>query len=303
VVLPYIVHAWSRHSRRIYHMSRESQALLNVTSVRTLRWSDIGFPFDSFAITLSQPLRTSGEEYDCLIVSVERYNDGQTALRVQALPSRLARYKPLDRFERPRFEKAVHQHEWDRLGTMAQRFSANENIPNPVFIRYAFRPDDLVRNAYRPGQTMSGVVEGVGEGENLQVSQVPLFETIIRLIIGMSLYVTTRPAGISPTTEWERPPSIPGGPPNVVSDGALTCIVQTAFKLDPAEVRVYENAGTLPHAGIEKNPHFRCGFWRRPRGQAKNPLALKTIWVKPTIVRADRLPPGTLPRGSQAKVV
>lgn len=46
--------------------------------------------------------------------------------------------------------------------------------------------------------------------------------------------------------------------------------------------------------------HFRRGHWRRPPGQGDDPTASKTVWVRPTLVRRDRLPEGALPGGSES---
>jgi hypothetical protein len=50
----------------------------------------------------------------------------------------------------------------------------------------------------------------------------------------------------------------------------------------------------------ELRTHFRGGYWRRPAGQGKDPLAEKTIQVSGTIVRPDNRAAGTLPGGANA---
>ena len=50
----------------------------------------------------------------------------------------------------------------------------------------------------------------------------------------------------------------------------------------------------------EATPHFRRGYWSRPPGKGHDPLAVKTVWHRPTLVRADLLPDGALPIGSKA---
>ena len=69
-VFPLSLLAWAKSSRRVYSMTRDLQALLDATSLEGVVWKDIKLPFDSFVLTLEQPLiDANGHKFDCAFVT------------------------------------------------------------------------------------------------------------------------------------------------------------------------------------------------------------------------------------------
>ena len=83
-----------------------------------------------------------------------------------------------------------------------------------------------------------------------------------------------------------------------IADASLVAMVGSEIVMSPEELRHFREHLGLPKSEREVSAHFRTGFFRRPRGQGKNPDAVKSEWVRPTIVRRDRLEEGALPVGA-----
>ena len=87
----------------------------------------------------------------------------------------------------------------------------------------------------------------------------------------------------------------------LVTNEADICTVQSVCTLTDNERIIFRNIsnGTKSY---EVSPHYRRGLWRRPPGKGNDLEAEKTVWVRPTLVRADRVLENTLPVGSQTTV-
>lgn len=68
--LPIELHDWSISSRRVYAMSEDLQMLLQIASLKNVCWSDITWPFPSFALNLPFPIRNAlGVTFRTMLVS------------------------------------------------------------------------------------------------------------------------------------------------------------------------------------------------------------------------------------------
>ena len=67
--IPFSVLSWNMSSRRVFHLNSDIQNLLDATSIETIKWSDLKLPFDSFVITLEDPLEAKdGPIFDAISV-------------------------------------------------------------------------------------------------------------------------------------------------------------------------------------------------------------------------------------------
>jgi hypothetical protein len=61
-------------------------------------------------------------------------------------------------------------------------------------------------------------------------------------------------------------------------------------------------ASELTRTGSARRAHWRRGHYRRPKGQGTDPSAKRSVWVRPTLVNAHRLPRGSVPGASASDV-
>jgi hypothetical protein len=66
---PVSLNEWSRNSRRVFHLTEELLTLLSLTSLDGVRWSEVHWPFESFLVTLDQPLvDENGTSFDAILL-------------------------------------------------------------------------------------------------------------------------------------------------------------------------------------------------------------------------------------------
>ncbi len=287
---PYYLGKWNLSSRRIYYIPSDLMLLLETTSLKGLTFRDIRLPFPSFAIALETPLVVAGEdkEIDFFLIgdfSIECFS-------LYGLARSLSKVKMVDSASRAKIDAAAKKgnlrrfihlagKELERISVTARHWEAN--ISRPGLISEAEADEDLER-----------MLSKAEQGSRDHVTK------FFRVLVGLCFYLNTFDEAHSPDVT-ERTPNIKmvyagakDGPALV--DAAEVCKVQSVVELSPKE-RVIIRDQLSGRGGWEVRAHFREGFWRRPRGEGHNPAAAKTIWVRPTLVRSDRLPDNTLPLG------
>ena len=127
---------------------------------------------------------------------------------------------------------------------------------------------------------------------------------VMRIVAGMCLYMQSLPPSSPYVSPWQAADQdVLSYPDAIVADQAMVCAVSTQFRLTPEEKGTFNEhtretmAGNGGSAHI-RAPHFRQGFWHRPRGKGGDPLAKKSEWTRPTIVNKDMLKDGELPKGA-----
>jgi len=129
------------------------------------------------------------------------------------------------------------------------------------------------------------------------------WDSMIRVVVGMCLYLKTLPSGSPHQSEWRPVPRSGLPDPKAISNEAQVCTVSSCYKLTTQERVMLGLEGTKQEKALyELSCHFRAGHWRRPPGMGSDPTAPKTVHVRPCIVRKDRLQEGELPGGSGAIV-
>ena len=86
-----------------------------------------------------------------------------------------------------------------------------------------------------------------------------------------------------------------------ITDESEICSVSSMRRLSAGERQLFFDYAN-GRSGFEMPVHFRIGYWHRPKGRGQDPEYPKTEWTHPTLVRADRLPQGAVPGGSQVDV-
>ena len=300
-VLPCALMSWTINSRRVFHVTPELQVLLNATDLDGITWGDVSLPFDSFAVSLELPVEDDlGRKYDCLLFGLQpdyRLIRSTTTLSSCMLFGEdLSKYHPITGDQKRDMEEWLLQRDLRELRQQYDALTAR-------FVRHRdasqsfFASRDLSSAPVLESTAASVTPDGSLNG---QPKDQPHLGTALRIVAGLCLYLQTLPIKSPNRSEWHKPEY--GGQKidkRLITNDAQVCMVSCSHKLSAQELEVLGGEhGFKKRSLYELCAHFRRGHWRRPPGQGSNPDAPKTVWVRPTLVRRDRLHDGALPGGS-----
>ncbi len=281
------VASWTKSSRRIYHVPEDLQLLLAATTLDDVNWDMVRWPFESFLITFDLPLLLDGEEIDSILVSDE-FSDKRWEGRIKsilALPKKLKTQKEVFLGDQSdRIQKAIEKKDFEYAREKIHGIIANR-LDN-------LAPEQLIikSDAFSEGGFAGAFEKQVWKDVGMQ--------KVLRLTFGLLLYLQSLPSSVTAPRGWE--PQKPGdhrNHSNKITLAAEVCNVASVYKLTEKERSVFRVG--LRSVTVEVSPHYREGHWRRPPGKGIDPNHPKTVWVRPTIVRMDKLEDGGLPGGSK----
>lgn len=300
--LPQALASWTRHSRRVFHVSEELQHLLLMTSLEGVTWEDVSWPFQSFAVTLESPIQDNhGNKYDCILVSREtNLISGEPVIGFRLFTTDFENYKPMTRDDKAKILKIIERKQWDK----ADRF-INKRLPDK---------QDMMAGCFYISQehlklpVTAAISQVTDISEDRWLAEVferetdhsnPHFDFGARLVVGLCLYLSSLPSGSPHVSAWKKVERKPSFDPHAVTNEAEVCSVTSVYKLTTEERAILQGGSGSARAYYEVRAHFRQGHWRRRPGTASDPDAPKVVMVRPTIVRRDRLTPGALPGGTE----
>jgi hypothetical protein len=304
--LPINLGSWCLHSRRLYRLDRDIQAILQATSLEGVRWQDVQMPFDSFAISLEDPVIDSeGDAYDFILVTqafVTEHPDrpGQEGdmLEGWAILKSCDQYIPLSDSEKGRIERLIQRRDIRRAQSAVVHYLSRIDVVRgsnfQVFQKD--REEFVTTTARRVFDELH-----ISQGDQLDADFYQTVDVTVRIIIGMCLYLQTLPSGSPHQSEWKKAPQRSAIPDSkAITNEAEVCTVTSCYTLSREErVALGLEEPQNEHERGELRCHFREGHWRRPPGLGNDPTAKKTVHVRPCIVRRDRLPPNALPGGTE----
>lgn len=297
-ILPTMLAGWCANSRRVYHLDRDLQALLMATSLESLVWDDVQAPFESFGISLEEPLKSlDGSTYDFLLVSPLDELDFVSS-EDKILPwclfefqSRFAHWKPTTL--RKALESRVRMGKYFEAAQLASKKGLLKR--NLKFLR-----GSIVSRSH-PTSIEDLLTELARDSEKDRWGQTGHLSW--RLVIGLCMYLNMLPPESPRIGAWTPSPKLSGRMKSLdtaaITDESQVCTVSSVRTLSREESDTLLRRVTGRATAIEMRAHFRTGHWRRPPGTAHNLEQKKTVWVQPTIVRRDRLPEGGAPGGGQ----
>lgn len=316
VTLPLEIFQWARNSRRVFHVTAEVSELLRRTSVEGLKWKEIHFPFDSFAMTLEKPLVDDvGRVFTGIHFTMCLWRGKKTFLR-RLWPRELEAYQALSAVQRQRLKDLLETNpkklsdEVFRLNKLVARIPSMlaayivEEVDDATIEETAtdLRVAPMRGNCLRTAAdgTREVIYEDLDEGHILEKS---FMLNVDRLAIGLAMYLQTLPSRSPHQSEWRPTPRMSLVDGKAITDEAQICTVSCSHRLTREE-RVYLGieGERQERTACELRAHFRRGHWRRPPGYGHLPEAPKIVWVRPTLVRRDRVAPGSLPGGSETQL-
>jgi hypothetical protein len=89
---PFEFFEWSRKSRRVFHLPASLHKVFALATFPQIKWKEVLWPFDSFMITLEQPLLVEDEvgvwsQYDAILVSRLKQYGGAIHIRLIQQPT------------------------------------------------------------------------------------------------------------------------------------------------------------------------------------------------------------------------
>jgi len=296
---------WTRGSRRAFSIDEDLQLLLENTAIDSMTWADVPWPFESFVVLPARPLVSpDGAPVDCFLVSRGSHYRDRTPYRCLSLFSQ--RFGSFERMPNDLLhatDMAIREGRWEELGDHLD--AGGQILRDREELRtYTMRLYEINETAAVSSVRYGGVVTSSGESEREtnsigEIDQDPFQLVASRIIVGLCMYLQTLPAGDGHISEWKSP-NRPGEPdPDAITRESEVCLVKSVHTLTPEERRVFGGCG---ETGRALRAHFRRGHWRRPPGSGSDPLAARTIHVRPTLVRRDRLPEAALPSGANSLV-
>jgi len=284
------VASWTRSSRRIYHIPEDLQLLLATTTLDDVNWNMVQWPFESFLITFDVPLLLGGEEIDSILVC-EEFSDERLDGKIKsilAIPKRLKTQKEVflgDQSER--IKRAIKKKDFEYASGKIRGIIANrlDNLSPEILM--------IKSDAFSEGGIARAFEKENWEDVGMQ--------KILRLTFGLLLYLQSLPSSVTSPRGWTTQKTETRiSHSNKITLAAEVCDVASVYKLTESERSVFRMG--LRNVSVEVSPHYREGHWRRPPGKGNDPSHRKTVWVRPTIVRIDKLEDGGLPGGSKEKL-
>lgn len=296
--IPPMLAAWTAYSRHVFHVSAELQHLLELTSVSRLRWKDVLWPYDAFAITLDQSIvADDGVVFDSILVSRKVYvQEPKTHpfnLAFLVLPQALDRHPRIDWRQRSRFDRLASLGKIAELRTEVEAFH-DQFVPT----RNSASRIDAGGIAYHAEDHIVDILDTMRKeqaGEGLIQS----YDIALRVIVSLCAYLSTLPpqsGNLVEATEAPADPEIRG-----IVSGAHVCTVLSSYTLSTEERHLLGPTEGM-HQVRQRSPHWRRGHFRREPGQGHNPHAPRCVMVRPTLVRKDLLRPGMQVGGAQVEV-
>lgn len=283
------VASWTKSSRRIYKVPEDLQLLLCATSLDDVNWGMVRWPFDSFLISLATPITLGDDQVDSILVGDDLSEESGGIIKfLTPIPLSLKTHKDVfvgDQSER--IAKAIQHGDIAYANEKLGKIITNRLVGS-VYETLLLRKDTFSDNGLASSfETMNWQDSGM--------------QRILRVVFGLLLYLQTLPTPQAQSSEW-KPTKLErvGKGGNKITLASEVCNITSIYKLTERE-RIVLRKG-LEGKASEVSSHYREGHWRRPPGKGDDPNYPKTVWVRPTIVRLDKLEDGGLPGGSEERL-
>ena len=287
---PHNLGKWNASSRRIYIIPQDLVLMLQATSLKGRTYRDLRYPFPSFGLALETPIVAEGKELDFFLLCGDSIPEAW-----YGFSNKLRSWKPVDVSLRQKINKAVQTKNQHRFQSLAYKQMLKVG-----------RFTDLWQSGFWPEESGEyldvDIEDDLRQASKQETRAVELDWTdkMFRVVFGFAFYLQALHE--SQKDLVQRVPNKNASVSRSTLGGKGICSTAEVFKVQSifaltTEERVGFTNYFSGKGGWEVNTHFREGHWRRPPGEACNPLAQKTVWVRPTMVRRDRLPANTLPAG------
>lgn len=311
--LPIALGCWTACSRRVFHLSKEFVEFLDRTSLDGIRWRDINLPFESFAVTLENPIPDSyGFFHDIFLASTfgilsDKNDQTKSVFNVRLFPTMLGDYKPLSRLVKMQVRQSTKNKKWrqlnrklDDITMMFDSILRKTNSPS-ILVDIGDYEDELIG----PMENLTGA-QVFRCKEPQKSSNTDQINRAVEIMCKLCLYLDALPPQESPDTAPK--PQIfnakkeTGFDKTAIVDRSEIFIIKSVHPIIAESVENGGN-GKSKKGGYEVRAHWRRAHLRRKKGEGKNPEAKKTVKVRACLVKSESLPEKSLPSGSESLVL
>ncbi len=310
--------SWMMSSRRVLQLTPELQTLLSLTSLKNTDWSMLEWPFDSFVVNLAEPMTYGRGEWqttcDAILIGRESKIPGATIVYAGSTEVNRADCEyPFSIYFLRKGLKTISEcypiAEQQRLLRMAtnnpeQAFETIRSRKNRKWNECRGWSSHYVSSEIFGENGIQDFVYGGPFSDGFEDDEHTAgLQNVLEVLFGTMLYMSSlqhsKRASAENSGQW-APLQNQGTSTfcRQIADASLVAHVGSEIKMAPDELRRFRDHLNLSKGEREVSAHFRTGFFRRPKGQGQNPEALKSEWVRPCIVRRDRLAEGALPVGA-----
>lgn len=281
--IPACIASWTEKSRRCFKVSEEMQLLLAATPLDGIPWDAVRFPFDSFMIRLALPIPFGKNHVNAILISRESEYRPDEFMALTGIDCPIAVTLITDN---------IGAHPIDLQ--FKQRITRKAKS-DPMLVVMQLAPVwfkscglDQAIQGFNPIPTTYFHPEIIKTGEAKVLDKVQGTHTeniVYRIIFGLILYLNTR-EGSKEGEVWADPMEKVPGMHRIITDGAQVCDLGHRYRINDEERRTFLDC-MEGHGGWEVASHARRGHFRRPPNSQFD--AKQTVWVRPCIVREDRL--------------
>lgn len=314
--LPTALFAWTRNSRKVYHLPCPIQTAFSGISLKDICWKDIKWPFESFLLTLEDPIvdTTTGHSFNGILVSnMAKALDGWIGVyNFHFFSAELSQFHKMSSFEKERFIKWIKTGEGDKVIAKVDSIDAfvKGKFVESAMIAVDKVMDDRLNNIDEGfKQTDRMISKEIREkfGRDDAVDEYEDYSLImkgIHIVANLCLYLYAFPAiaASSPRQKHTNEGKKASVGRKAITDKAEIFTITSENFLTAEDYRVIDEI-KRSRASHQKCIHWRRGHWRKEPGKGHILDAPKSILVKPTLVNDHLILEGLLPGGSKTTLV
>ncbi len=296
--VPSIVAEWSRCSRRVYQLSKDTQIDLELTTVGGITWADLHPPFPCFIVKLAIPLKgLTGNMIDTIVVQVK-----SNMMFITALGDELDSFKSMPHELKNLIATASRSGNLAKTHARLCQAEVQGYLHTPEIdycwddVGGAPNKEIFVDNLDGRGFKLAGTVDNAEFRKNTARVWVPIFRIVIGLCTELGnpnsdhIVSTEQYPSDLPFTEDQNAITSTGELMNVNLGYDLTADERTIHDL----IREYGSYDAIREIGVG----FRGAHRRRWPGTGHDDTAPWNVKVRWSIVNEKRLPEKALPQGT-----
>jgi hypothetical protein len=293
-MFPLQLASWIISSRRVFTISENLMLRFLAASYSKYKWSDLLWPFDSFAIDFETPLVFKDGAQDNIEISLILVSSFYNVCGDNVISDK-------DGFEVSSFATSIN----DRRRT-SEFLSSREReiLDNNVRHKRWRKVNNRIRQLGERISDLTSLPAGNNDPYTIQKNDYILdTSSFAKIIAGLCLYMEALPVGTVDAYQWLQTKHARSkrDARKIITDGENICRVEDFNVLSPETMNLFPEAlGKGPAYTV--TPHWRRAHYRRRRGQGKNPNAPRDIYVGPTLVHKDQIPDGAVPGGARSTV-
>ena len=302
--IPTAIIAWNYSSRRVFNLSSDIQNLLDATSLSNIKVRDIKVPFDSFVISLNDPLISEdGTRYDSILacqieLPVSEKKSCRT-LELRLLPERLSEIKKIKSLQLKRYYKIISR---GGLSSVQKIFSGGKS--------YTSSADEIAMPAAHfsleyPDEKIADTVEILRNNKDTEIMGYAM-DSALHIFTNFCIYLENFPSSAKKYVQKQK--KFTGVKSSRATSGNAFIAktselfeVSCQFKMQKEEIREIVSLVKSSKMSHEKRVHWRRAHWRRKPGYGDIPFEhAPKDWISMCLINAHKLPQSTLPLASEA---